>query len=71
MHSGDSLVTGNTVDTIGAVIVTAASVGFVWLCLTNVYAVLWIGGAGIAFFVGAYLYAVREDAYQGWRDRWH
>lgn len=63
--------TGRTVDTIGAVIVTAASVGFVWLCLTNVYVVFWIGGAGIAFFGLAYLYSVCEDAYKDWRNRWH
>jgi fatty acid desaturase len=64
-------VSADTLDTIAAVVITSMSVGFVWLCLNNVYAVLWVAGVVIATTAFLYLYAFIEAEYQDWRNRWH
>jgi hypothetical protein len=64
-------VTENTLDTIAVSTITALSVGFVWLCLNGFTAVLFILAAVIVLLGVVFLYAVAEDAWKEWRNRWH
>jgi hypothetical protein len=64
-------VTENTLDTIAVSAITALSVGFVWLCLNGFTAALWILAAVFVLLALVFVYAVAEDAYKEWRNRWH